>query len=114
MCIRYTFPRSCRILKTDDFSSVFNFNKRQHGRFLNLYVKPNQVNIARLGVVVGKKQLATAVARNFAKRIIRETFRLQRLNLSALDYVVRVNKPINPSDALFVRLELINLFHKCQ
>ena len=70
--------------------------------------------MARLGVVVGKKQLPTAVARNYAKRILRETFRLQRLNLPALDYVVRVNKPINQSDALLVRHELINLFHKCQ
>ena len=114
MLIRYTFPRSCRLLKTDDFSSVFNFSKRKTGRFLTVYVKPNRVDRARLGVVVGKKQLRTAVARNYAKRIIREAFRLQRLNLPALDYVVRVTRPISKSEVLLVRNELIFLFQKIQ
>ncbi|MHB1676342.1 MAG: ribonuclease P protein component [Sulfuriferula sp.] len=112
MTIRYTFPRSCRLLKTDEFSSVFNFCRRKSGRYLSVYVKPNFSALARLGIVVGKKQLRTAVARNFAKRIIREEFRLQRVNLPAADYVVRVTKPINKSEAPLVRKELTFLFQK--
>lgn len=110
--IRYTYPRSCRLLKTDEFSSVFNFSRRKSGRFLSVYVKPNQHQLARLGVVVGKKQLRTAVARNFAKRIIREEFRLQRQNLPAADYVIRVVAPVSKSHASAVRKELSVLLQK--
>ncbi len=112
MTIRYTFPRSCRLLKTDDYSSVFNFNRRKNGRYLNVYAKPNFSNQARLGMVVGKKQMRTAVARNFAKRIIREEFRLHRPTLPAMDFVVRVTKAINRTEAHVVRDELIYLFQK--
>lgn len=112
MTVRYTFPRSCRLLKTDDFSSVFNFSRRKSGRFLSVYVKPNFSAQARLGIVVGKKQLRTAVIRNFAKRIIREEFRLQRANLPALDFVVRVTKTVNITDVSLIRGELTYLFQK--
>ena len=112
MIIRYTFPRSCRLLKTDEFLSVFNFSHRKSGKFLSVYAKPNVNAIARLGIVTGKKQLRTAVARNFAKRLIREEFRLYRARLPAIDFVVRVTRPVNKSDAAIVRRELIYLFQK--
>lgn len=109
MNTRYTFPRSYRLLKTDEFSSVFNFRCAKTGRFLNVYAKPNTVQTARLGIVVGKKQVRTAVARNFAKRIVRDVFRLQRVDLPALDYIVRVTRPFNKDESLLVRSELILL-----
>ena len=112
MNIRYTFPRSNRLLKTDEFSSVFNFRCGKTGRFLNVYAKPNILETARLGIVVGKKQLRTAVTRNLAKRIVRDVFRLQRPDLPALDYIVRVTKPFNRSESLLVRNELIHLLQK--
>lgn len=112
MNIRYTFPRSCRLLKTDEFSSVFNFRCGKVGRFLNVYAKPNESQTARLGVVVGKKQLRTAVARNLAKRIVRDAFRLYRHDLPALDYIVRVTKPFDKNESLLVRDELIHLLQK--
>ena len=112
MTIRYTFPRSCRLLKTDEYSSVFNFSHRKSGRFLSVYAKPGVSSCARLGIVVGKKQLRTAVSRNFAKRIIREEFRLRRATLPALDFVVRVTKAVSKADASLVRGELIHLFQK--
>ena len=45
--------------------------------------------LARLGVVVAKRFLKRAVARNRAKRMIRESFR-QTTDLPAMDIVVRV------------------------
>lgn len=111
MNIRYTFPRSCRLLKTDEFSSVFNFRCGKTGRFLNVYAKPNTANLfPRVGIVVGKKQLRTAVSRNLAKRVVRDVFRLHRHELPNLDYIVRIIKPFSKDQSAVVRNELISLF----
>ncbi len=50
---------------------------------------------ARLGLVVGKKQLKKAVDRNTFKRVIRDQFRLCRATLPAVDLIVRLAvKPV--------------------
>jgi ribonuclease P protein component len=113
MNARYTFPRSCRLLKTDEFSSVFNFRCGKTGRFLNVYAQPNVTNAsARLGIVVGKKQLRTAVARNLAKRVVRDVFRLHQHDLPNLDYIVRIIKPFTQDQSAIVRNELLLLLKK--
>lgn len=45
---------------------------------------------ARLGLIVGKKAIARAHARNRVKRIIRDRFRRSRYALGGYDLVVRV------------------------
>lgn len=45
---------------------------------------------ARLGLIVGKKAIARAHARNRVKRIIRDRFRRARKSLGNVDLVVRV------------------------
>ncbi len=57
-----------------------------------LYVRPNQLGHARLGVVVAKRLAPRAVTRNQVKRITRELFR--RGGLRAVDCIVRLNKPL--------------------
>jgi ribonuclease P protein component len=47
---------------------------------------------ARLGIVVAKRNVKSAVARNKVKRLIRESFRKQQEQLSGLDVVVVVKK----------------------
>lgn len=47
---------------------------------------------ARLGIVVAKRYVKLAVARNKLKRLIRESFRQQQQVLSGLDVVVIVKK----------------------
>ena len=66
---------------------------------------------ARLGLVVGKRAIARAHARNRVKRIIRDRFRRQRLRLGGIDLVVRVLGPVSAPelhqrlDVLFADLE---------
>jgi ribonuclease P protein component len=50
---------------------------------------------ARLGLIVGKKSVARASARNRIKRVIRERFRQAQDRLPAVDLVIRVVAPIN-------------------
>lgn len=58
-----------------------------------LYVRPNGLGHARLGVVVAKKLAPRALTRNMVKRITRELFR--QTPLPAVDCIVRLTKPIN-------------------
>lgn len=107
-----TFPRSARLTKTGEFSSVFSFKKSIKGKFLSLYylfdksaesnksaksatnfhekfqnfseISKNSENLisARLGIVVAKKMLKKAVDRNRCKRILRDIFRRHRFDLT--------------------------------
>ena len=49
------FTKKAKLIKTDEFSSVFNFRKRISARFLVVHYQPNTITHARLGLVVGKK-----------------------------------------------------------
>ena len=53
-------------------------------------VRPNSLGHARLGMIIAKRLLPHAVDRNRVKRCVRETFRLQRVDLPACDFVVRL------------------------
>ena len=74
--LRVTFNRYQRLLEPAEFKAVFDRNKVRAGNaaFL-LLVLPNQLDHSRLGLVVGKKALKSAVDRNRVKRIVRDRFR---------------------------------------
>ncbi|PKO92781.1 MAG: ribonuclease P protein component [Betaproteobacteria bacterium HGW-Betaproteobacteria-1] len=98
-----SFPRQARIIKTDDFSSVFSFRKRISGQFLAIHYQASQSGRARLGMVVAKKVAKRSVDRNYMRRVLRELFRKQQMQIAALDLVIRVMKPFNHQD--FTQLE---------
>ena len=58
-----------------------------------LYVRDNQLQHARLGVVAAKRLAPRAVTRNTIKRMTRELFRTTPL--PAIDCIVRLSKPLN-------------------
>lgn len=72
--------------------------------------KPNHLEYARLGVVVGKKVARRAVARNYMKRVMREVFRQHQSEIANLDIVARVHKSFVKKDFVVVREELEKLF----
>ena len=52
----------------------------------------NQLNKARLGIVVAKKNISKSVDRNKAKRKIRELFRIHQIRECSMDLVVMARK----------------------
>ena len=87
------YARDQRIVKTDEFSSVFRLRPVQRTAHFVLYARANQLAQARLGVVVAKRYAPRAVTRNAIKRATRELFR--HSILPAVDCIVRLSKPVN-------------------
>jgi ribonuclease P protein component len=114
------FARARRIVKTDEFSSVFRLRPAQRTAHFVLYTRSNQLTHARLGVVVAKRFAPRAVTRNTIKRVARELFRQSRL--SSLDCIVRLSKPVNTKQGpattaalkSALRAELSSLFRSCR
>ena len=107
---RAGFGKAYRILKTDEFSSVFSFRRTHSSEFFQIFVKANGLTHARLGLVVAKKVAQRAVARNYIKRTIRETFRRERTDLPAVDLVIRCRRRFSRCDGDAARHQLKNLF----
>lgn len=87
------YARDRRIVKTDEFSSVFRLRPVQRTAHFVLYIRENQLPHARLGVVAAKRFAPRAVTRNTIKRVTRELFR--QSSLPSIDCIVRLSKPVN-------------------
>uniref|UniRef100_E6QUR1 Protein C5 component of RNase P (Modular protein) n=1 Tax=mine drainage metagenome TaxID=410659 RepID=E6QUR1_9ZZZZ len=112
MLVTAKFLRTQRLLNAKQFAYVLNLHCCARGTYLQVCARPCSYNHARLGVVAGKKQLRTAVSRNFAKRQIREFFRLNQHLIPVMDYVVRINRVIFPADVVPLHGELLHLFKR--
>jgi ribonuclease P protein component len=112
----HDFARVRRIVKTDEFSSVFRLRPTQKSAHFVLYTRLNDLPHARLGVVVAKRFAPRAVTRNTIKRVTRELFR--QTGLPAIDCLVRLAKPVNSKDGpattaklkAALRVELARIF----
>ena len=98
------FSRARRIVKTDDFSSVFRLRPAYRTSHFVLYARPAGLPNARLGIVVAKRFAPRAVTRNTIKRVARELFR--QAELPSLDCIVRLSKPINVKTAPATSVQL--------
>lgn len=67
-------PRSGRIHRRPEFQHVYDRGHKVHGRFMTMFVLPNELGASRLGVSATRR-LGRAVSRNRAKRRLRELFR---------------------------------------
>ena len=112
----HDFARVRRIVKTDEFSSVFRLRPAHKSAHFVLYTRSNELPHARLGVVVAKRFAPRAVTRNTIKRVTRELFRVAQL--PPLDCIVRLARPVNAKDGpatssalkAILRSELTRLF----
>jgi len=83
--------------------------KRYSGKWFIVCTAPNGLPHDRLGLIVAKRLVKTAVARNALKRMIREAFRLCGGNGGGVgrDMVVQLRSP--PGDPAARREELASL-----
>ncbi len=105
----FGLPKQAKLIKTDDFSSVFNFRKRIATPHLAFHYLPSQDKQARLGLVVSKKTAKLAVHRNYMRRVLRECFRLQQHEIGAVDLIIRVQKKFSQADYVQIKQEFDGL-----
>jgi ribonuclease P protein component len=97
------FTKAQRVRRRGEFQQVFDRGVRVHGRYLTLLMAPAPGARSRLGIVASKK-LGAAVARNRAKRLIREVFRQHPPGTArAVDILVIPRREL--LDALFPSIE---------
>ncbi len=91
-----SFGKKDRIRKRQDYLRIYAQGKRAYSKSFTIITCPNQTDIRRLGITVGKK-VGNAVQRNRIKRLLREFFRLNKTRLSpSLDIVIIAKKGILP------------------
>lgn len=109
------FRPAHRIGRATGFDAVFSSRQVLRGKVFDLHYSSNALGTARIGLVVPKRLVASAVMRNRVKRLAREFFRCRRTALPCLDLVLRLARlpaeglPKSPQlrsdiDRLFQRL----------
>ena len=106
--MNFKFPSSYRIRQRKEFEQAFK-NKALTNKWFTIYSVNNNHEYARLGMIVSKRTMAKSVSRNYAKRLIRETFRLKANDLPAVDFFVRIRKNLTVALASEAKEALLNL-----
>ena len=75
-----------KLRRRAEFTRVYERGARLRGRFMTCFALANEVGSPRLGIAASQK-IGNAVARNRAKRLVRELFR-GRKPLTGIDIVV--------------------------
>jgi ribonuclease P protein component len=88
------FPKTARLLKSEEYQRVYDTGNRKAGRFLQIFYCTNPLGHCRFGISVSKR-FGTAVRRNLFKRRIRECVRRKKDSLAGWDVVVH---PRNKAD----------------
>lgn len=104
------FPRRRRIAARRDYTATYEAGRKLHGRLVVVFARPFP-GAGRLGITATRK-VGNAVARNRARRRVREVYRRWRAGqplAEGLDVVVNVTArtPAAPFAALAAELRLL-------
>lgn len=91
---------------------MFAYKCSVAGKFFQVYAKPNNRSESRLGITVNKRYVPQAVARNFCKRLARETFRVNRATFGGFDLVVRARTSVLAASSAQARAEILELMQR--
>jgi len=106
--VNFVFTSSQRIRQSKDFVAAFR-QKSLINKWFTIHIVDSNHEFARLGMVISKKIMAKSVSRNFAKRLIRETFRRNCSQLPSLDFVVRIRRNLTKETSIEARTALLDL-----
>lgn len=99
-----------------EFVRVQQQGRRVSGRFVTLLVLANDGTAPRLGLIASRK-LGPAVARNRAKRRLRELFRRHRETLgphAALDIVAIPRRELSAAPFADVEADFVTTLRRCR
>jgi ribonuclease P protein component len=94
----FGLPKEARLAKRAEFLRVYEQGFRIEGRFMTVFILPNDRGLQRVGITATKKAIGKAHDRNRAKRLLRETFRLSKVELDTIsakyDWVLNARRSI--------------------
>ena len=102
----YTFTHREKLLTASQFQRVFDQAKKSSTDIFTILSRENTIGYPRLGIVVAKRNIKRSVDRNLIRRIIRESFRLNKAQLPANDFVVILKRPIKNVQREEIRQQL--------
>lgn len=103
---QFQFSSENRITAPKQYRFLFSCAKRFSTPGFTFYLRANDHLVARLGVVVAKRNQKKAVARNRTKRLTRESFRLNQQRLAGFDIVVVARRGIDSLSSVALRQDL--------
>ena len=86
-----SFPKSQHLLRPSQFQRVYDNGRRYHGSLAVAHVLPAPDQPRVIGIVTSRK-VGNAVARNRARRLIREAYRLNQHQLQDHFQIVMVSR----------------------
>ena len=112
------FSKSSRLLNASDYKTVFdNAQFKVSCRQFLVLATSNHSPRSRLGLVIAKKHVSTAVQRNRIKRLIRDSFRHVASEIPSLDLVVLARNDADKLDSKQIAEKInslwIDLCDKC-
>ncbi len=107
------FSRTQRLLSKKDYQFVFAKPHKATRQYLIALYRSNHLPHARLGIIIPKHHVKTAVRRNRIRRVIRESFRHQEV-LKGLDIVVLMRSKWTPLINQTLRDDINHLWHVIQ
>jgi ribonuclease P protein component len=97
--VSFHFDKSLRLLNASEYQAVFDESRLKVSTAELLFLaRKNDLNQARLGLVIAKKNVRLSVQRNRIKRIVRETFRLNQHKLLGIDIIVLARRGLGDID----------------
>lgn len=109
---RALFRRAQRLRRPAQFRDVYARGRRIGNEMFAANVLANGTDSARLGLSIAVRALGGAVRRNRVRRLIRESFRLHRRALPALDIIVSARGPARAASAAELRAALERLWQR--
>jgi ribonuclease P protein component len=117
--LSFDFPKEAHLRKRAEFLRVYEQGTRIEGRYMTVFILPNRLDRHRAGITATRKAIGKAHERNRAKRLLRETFRLSKIELGSIerkfDWVlnarrsilrVKLEKPLTEFREIVSRLEV--------
>ena len=107
------FTREQRLLNAADFQRVFDKTKlKVSTRELLILGAANDLGHSRIGFIIAKKNIRTAVHRNRIKRIIRNFFRVHCSEFDTADLIIMARRGLDQRSNSEINRAFSDLWYK--